>query len=91
MALDGTNNAPCRKSATEAMPGTCPGSDICKIYDHLASNKSLTTLDAVINNNTVCLTKYISIMRKKYGIKIKDEWVRVGMKQKRVKRYWMET
>jgi hypothetical protein len=90
MATLGTNNTPCRKSAMEAMPGTKPGSDICKIYDYLASHKSLTTLDAVFRNNTVCLTKYISIMRDKYGINIKDEWVRVGTKQKRVKRYWLE-
>lgn len=77
-----------RLSATEALPGTQPGSDIQQIYDYLACGRVLTSLDAVFSNHTVCLGKYISILRNKYGIAIKDKWIKVS-KRKKVKQYWL--
>ena len=77
-------------TAEEALPGTKENSDIRGIYKALASGRSLTALDAVFSNLTVCLGKYISILRTKYNIPIKDEWVSVGERQKRVKRFWLE-
>ena len=61
-------------TAEEALPGTKENSDIRGIYKALASGRSLTALDAVFSNHTVCLGKYISILRTKYNIPIKDEW-----------------
>ena len=77
-------------SVDEALPGTKENSDIRGIYKALASGRSLTALDAVFSNHTVCLGKYISILKNKYNIPIKDEWVTVGDRQKRVKRFWLE-
>lgn len=87
MEMDGTNKSQSKKTAAEAMPGSKPGTILHGIYNYLMERGSITTLDAVFCNQTVCLAKYISIMRDKYGINIKDEWVHVGMKQKRVKKY----
>lgn len=86
--MEQSNNKPVRLSASEALPGTQSGSDIQCIYDYLAMGRVLTTLDAVFSNHTVCLGKYISILRNKYGIAIKDEWIQVS-KRKRVKQYWI--
>ena len=77
-------------SVEEALPGTKENSDIRSVYQALASGRFLTALDAVFSNHTVSLTKYISILRTKYNIPIKDEWVTVGERQKRVKRFWIE-
>ena len=77
-------------TAEEALPGTKGNSDIRSIYNALADGRSLTVLDAVFSNNTVCLGKYISILRTKYNIPIKDEWVTVGERKKRVNRFWLE-
>lgn len=77
-------------SVEEALSGTKENSDIRSVYQALASGRFLTALDAVFSNHTVCLTKYISILRTKYNIPIKDEWVTVGERQKRVKRFWIE-
>lgn len=76
--------------ANEALPGTKEDSDIRSVYNTLASGKSLTTLDAVFSNYTVCLGKYISILRNKYNVPVKSEWVVVGERNKRVKRFWLE-
>lgn len=86
--MEQSNNKTVRLSASEALPGTQSGSDIQCIYDYLAKGRVLTTLDAVFSNHTVCLGKYISILRNKYGIAIKDEWIQVS-KRKRVKQYWI--
>ncbi len=83
-----SNTNPHRMSAAEALPGTEPGSDIRQIYDYLARGRILTSIDAVFSNNTVCLPKYISILRNKYGITIKDKWIQVS-KRKKVKQYWL--
>jgi hypothetical protein len=70
------------------LPGVKNDSDLRKIYNHLKAGYTLTTLDAVFSNNTVCLGKYISILRNKYGIAIKDKWLQVSEK-KRVKQYFI--
>ena len=74
---------------SEALPGTQPGSTIRDIYEYLAQGRVLTTLDAVISNRTVCLTKYISVLRNQYGIFIKDQWITLG-NPKRIKQYFIE-
>jgi len=74
--------------ANAALPGTREGSDIRSIYLMLASGRSLTTMDAVFANHTVCLNQYISKLRNKYNITICDEWMRVS-KRKKVKRYFI--
>jgi len=74
---------------SEALPGTQPGSTIRDIYEYLAQGRVLTTLDAVISNRTVCLTKYISVLRNQYGIVIKDQWITLG-NRKRIKQYFIE-
>ncbi|OCW94291.1 hypothetical protein A9168_07515 [Macellibacteroides sp. HH-ZS] len=73
---------------SEALPGTQPGSTIRDIYEYLAQGRVLTTLDAVISNRTVCLTKYISVLRNQYGIGIKDQWIKIS-KKKKIKQYWL--
>lgn len=71
------------------LPGTHAESDINRIYERLLAGNTITSLDAVFKNNTICLTKYISILRNKYRIPIKDRWVKVS-KRKHVKEYWIE-
>ncbi|MFR9556114.1 MAG: hypothetical protein SNH99_01850 [Rikenellaceae bacterium] len=78
-----------RLSAADALPGTKEGSDIRLIYTYLAEGRILTTLDAVFSNHTVCLGKYISLLRNKYNITVKDRWIRIS-KRKQVKQYWLE-
>jgi len=73
---------------SEALPGTQPGSTIRDVYEYLAQGRVLTTLDAVVSNRTVCLTKYISILRNQYGIGIKDQWIKLS-KKKKIKQYWL--
>ena len=68
------------------LPGTKPESDISHIYARLLRGESVTSLDAVFSNNTVCLPKYISIMRNRYSIPIIGTWEKVS-KRKKVKRY----
>lgn len=72
------------------LPGVKPDSDIRSIYEDLKAGKTLSSLSAVRSNHTVELTKYISVLRIKYGIKIADKWIKVG-KRKRVKIYWIST
>ena len=73
--------------ANAALPGTKEGSDIRSVYLMLAHGRRLTSLDAVKANHTVCLPKYISLLRNKYNIFIYDEWIRIS-KTKRVKQYF---
>lgn len=75
--------------ASEALPGTRAGSDLQSVYESLAAGNVLTTLDAVFTNNTVCLTKYISLLRNKYGIPVKDKWVKIS-ERKQIKQFWLE-
>lgn len=74
---------------SEALPGTQPGSTIRDIYECLVLGRVLTSLDAVNDNRTVCLVKYISELRNKYGIDIKDKWITLG-NRKRIKQYFIE-
>lgn len=75
---------------SETLPGAQPGSTIRDIYEYLAQGRVLTTLDAVVSNRTVCLAKYISLLRNKYGVDIKDQWITLG-NRKRIKQYWIPT
>ena len=73
------------------LPGTQPGSDLQSIYIDLMNGKTLSSLDAVRSNHTVNLTKYVSVLRKRYGIDIKDKWIKIPNSRKRVKLYWIES
>lgn len=70
------------------LPGTKPDSDISQIYMRLLRGDTITSMDAVFADHTICLTQYISIMRRKYNIPVQDEWMKVS-KRKKVKKYWI--
>lgn len=72
----------------DPLPGTRTDSIINDIYRYLAKGRVLTTLDAVVSNQTVDLGKYISLLRNKYNINIKDQWIELD-NQKRIKQYWL--
>lgn len=72
----------------DPLPGTKSDSIINEIYRYLAKGRVLTTLDAVISNRTVCLAKYVSLLRNKYDVVIKDQWIELD-NQKRIKQYWL--
>lgn len=71
------------------LPGTKEDSILNDVYHHLIRGNILTTLDAVFSNRTVCLAKYISVLRSRYNVQIKDRWITLSSK-KRVKEYWIE-
>ena len=70
------------------LPGVTDDSDLRRIHNDLKAGKILTSLHAVTSIRTVNLTKYLSILRKKYGVVICDRWIQVS-KRKRVKQYWI--
>jgi hypothetical protein len=73
----------------DSLPGTRKEDSIInEVYRNLAKGRVLTTLDAVKSNRTVCLGKYISLLRNKYQIAIKDKWIELE-NQKRIKQYWL--
>ena len=73
----------------KALPGTKADSILNDVYRHLLRGNILTTLDAVFSNRTVCLAKYISILRSKYNVQIADRWITLSSK-KHIKEYWIE-
>lgn len=73
----------------DPLPGVKDDSDLRSIYNDLIDGKILSSLSSVKRNHTISLTKYISVLRLKYGITIQDKWIDVR-KGKRVKIYWIE-
>jgi hypothetical protein len=73
----------------KALPGTKADSILNDVYRHLLRGNILTTLDAVFSNRTVCLAKYISVLRSKYNVQIADRWITLSSK-KHIKEYWIE-
>ena len=73
----------------KALPGTKADSILNDVYRHLLRGNILTTLDAVFCNRTVCLAKYISVLRNKYNVPICDKWITLSSK-KHIKQYWIE-
>lgn len=71
-----------------ALPGTRIDSTIQKVYQDLLDGKTLTSLSALYSHQTICLTKYVSDLRLKYGIDVKDTWLTLN-NGKRVKRYFI--
>jgi hypothetical protein len=71
------------------LTGAKPDSTIRHIYNALFDGKRLTSLDALGLCNTICLNRYICILRNKYGVAIKDKWLQLP-NGKRVKQYWIE-
>lgn len=72
----------------DPLDGVRYDSTLRAVYDRLSAGDKLTSLHAVKSDRTVCLTKYISILRNKYGIIIHDKWLKIG-KRKQVKLYWI--
>jgi hypothetical protein len=72
----------------ETLPGTKPESIINDVNTLLRKGKVLTTLDAVNSNRTVCLPKYVSLLRSKYGVPIRSKWIELS-NNKRIKLYWI--
>lgn len=68
------------------LPGAKTTSDISAIYQRLLRGETITSLDSVYKSHTVCLTKYVSVLRNKYNIPVVGRWVKVS-KRKRVKLY----
>jgi hypothetical protein len=71
------------------LTGAKPDSTIRHIYNALYDGKRITSLDALGLCNTICLNRYICILRNKYGVAIKDKWLQLP-NGKRVKQYWIE-
>ena len=71
------------------LTGARPESTIRHIYNALYDGKRITSLDALGLCNTICLNRYICILRNKYGVAIKDKWLQLP-NGKRVKQYWIE-
>ena len=71
------------------LTGTKPDSTIRHIYNALYDGKRITSLDALGLCNTICLNRYICILRNKYVVAIKDKWLQLP-NGKRVKQYWIE-
>ena len=73
----------------DPLDGVRYDSTLRAVYDRLTAGDKLTSLHAVKSERTVCLAKYISILRNKYGIIIRDKWLKIS-KRKHVKLYWIE-
>lgn len=71
------------------LPGTKGDSILNDVYQHLMRGETLTTLDGLIKSKTVCLPKYVNVLRFKYKVSIKDRWITLS-NRKRVKQYWIE-
>jgi hypothetical protein len=57
------------------LPGVRPDSTIQLIYSDLLAGKTLNTMNCFFEYKTVCLAKYISDLRLKYGINVSDRWI----------------
>lgn len=77
------------KEKIKLLPHTRPGSTINKVYQLLLEGRRLTTLDALYADSaTLCLPKYISLLRYKYGVPVKKTWITLQNK-KRIKVFWL--
>lgn len=75
--------------AIENLPGTRSDSIINDVYSLLQKGAVLTTLDAVNHNRTVCLTKYVSLLRHRHNIPVQSRWIQLT-NRKRIKQFWIE-
>jgi hypothetical protein len=71
------------------LPGVAEDSTIMRIYRDLKAGRVLTSLDAINEYKTVNLVKYLSDLRLKYGVPVKDRWIDLES-GKRCKRYWVD-
>ena len=72
----------------KTLPGAKVDSTIQKIYQDLLDGKTLTSLSAIFDYRTVCLTKYISDLRLKYAVNVRDKWIETES-GKRCKQYFL--
>jgi hypothetical protein len=73
----------------ETLHGTRSDSIINDVYSLLQKGAVLTTLDAVNQNRTVCLTKYVSLLRLRHNIPVQSRWIQLT-NRKRIKQFWIE-
>jgi hypothetical protein len=60
-----------------------------RILDYLLAGNILTSYDGFEKLGTTCAKDYVSMLRRKDGVNIKDEW-RIGSSGKRYKIYYIE-
>lgn len=80
------------KKGTDPLPGVRSTSDLRRIFNDLMAGRVLTGLDAVKAQRTICLTTYISRLRKQYGIPVQAREIEVAASEgrtKRVNEYWI--
>lgn len=68
---------------------TRPDSTITAIQNDLLNGKHLTSILALNRHHTICLNKYVSDLRLKFGLDIRDKWIELA-NGKRVKEYWID-
>lgn len=76
----------------DPLPGVKATSDLRQIFNDLMAGRVLTSLDAVKAQRTICLTTYISRLRKRYGIPVQTREIEVAASEgrtKRVNEYWI--
>lgn len=73
----------------ERLSGTKPGSTLNRVYSDLLKGEVLTSLQGLIENQTMHLGKYISLLRNDHNVPVKDRWVHVKS-GKRVKEYFLD-
>lgn len=76
----------------DPLPGVKATSDLRRIFNDLMAGRVLTGLDAVKAQRTICLTTYISRLRKRYGIPVQACEIEVAASEgrtKRVNEYWI--
>lgn len=76
----------------DPLPGVKATSDLRRIFNDLMAGRVLTGLDAVKAQRTICLTTYISRLRKRYGIPVQAREIEVAASEgraKRVNEYWI--
>lgn len=72
----------------QTLPKTRPESIINDVYKKLLAGKVLTSLDGVNASKTVCLCKYVSLLRLKYNIPVQDRWITLA-NDKRIKEFYL--
>jgi hypothetical protein len=68
---------------------TRPDSTITAIQNDFLDGRHLTSISALNRHHTICLNKYVSDLRLKFGLEIRDKWIELD-NGKRVKEYWVD-
>lgn len=78
------------ETTIERLPGTkSKQSTINRVYADLLKGRTLTTLQGLRDNKTMYQPKFISLLRLRHKVPVKDRWVELT-NGKRVKEYWLD-